>query len=66
MKKWECPCGYIYDPEEGSYENGVEPGTSWEDICQTIGSAPSAALKKRTSGKPDFSTKVLANLPYCA
>ncbi len=32
MQKWECPCGYIYDPEEGDYENGVEPGTKWEDL----------------------------------
>ena len=32
MQKWECPCGYIYDPEEGDYENGVDPGTAWEDV----------------------------------
>jgi len=32
MQKWECPCGYIYDPEEGDYENGVDPGTSWEEV----------------------------------
>ena len=32
MQKWECPCGYIYDPEEGDYENGVEPGTPWEKV----------------------------------
>ncbi|MFV0439505.1 MAG: rubredoxin [Desulfopila sp.] len=32
MQKWECPCGYIYDPEEGDYEHGVEPGTAWENL----------------------------------
>jgi len=32
MQKWECPCGYIYDPEEGDYENGVDPGTPWEKV----------------------------------
>ncbi|MBW2466010.1 MAG: rubredoxin [Deltaproteobacteria bacterium] len=32
MDKYECPCGYIYDPEEGDYENGVEPGTPFEDL----------------------------------
>lgn len=42
MKKMECPCGYIYDPAEGDYENGVEPGTAWEDVpadwvCPTCG-----------------------------
>ncbi len=42
MKKWECPCGYIYDPEEGDYENGIEPETAFEDlpdswVCPTCG-----------------------------
>jgi rubredoxin len=33
MSKYECTvCGYIYDPEEGDPENGVEPGTAFEDI----------------------------------
>jgi len=32
MEKWECPCGYIYDPAEGDYENRVPPGTSFEDL----------------------------------
>ncbi len=32
MQKWECPCGYIYDPAEGDYENGVEPNTAWENL----------------------------------
>ena len=33
MKKWECSvCGYVYDPEDGDPDNGVEPGTSFEDI----------------------------------
>ncbi|MDD3249050.1 MAG: rubredoxin [Smithellaceae bacterium] len=25
-------CGYVYDPAEGDPENGVEPGTRFEDI----------------------------------
>ena len=33
MKKYVCDlCGYIYDPEEGDPENGVEAGTAWEDV----------------------------------
>ena len=33
MKKWECQvCGYIYDPAKGDPDNGVEPGTKFEDI----------------------------------
>ena len=29
MKKYECPCGYVYDPELGDPDNGVAPGTPW-------------------------------------
>jgi rubredoxin len=32
MRKWECVCGYIYDPEKGDPANGVNPGTVWEDV----------------------------------
>ncbi len=32
MQKWECPCAYIYDPAEGDYANGVDPGTPWESV----------------------------------
>ena len=32
MKKYECPCGYVYDPVVGDPDNGIAPGTSWEDV----------------------------------
>jgi rubredoxin len=33
MKKYVCDvCGYIYDPEKGDPESGVEPGTSFDDL----------------------------------
>ena len=33
MEQYECTvCGYIYDPELGDPEGGVEPGTSFEDV----------------------------------
>ncbi len=33
MDKYECQvCGYIYDPEAGDPENGIDSGTSFEDI----------------------------------
>lgn len=32
MKKYLCPCGYVYDPEKGDPENGVAPGTPWENV----------------------------------
>ena len=33
MDKYECgPCGYVYDPEAGDPEYGIEPGTTFEDL----------------------------------
>jgi rubredoxin len=32
MQAYECPCGYIYEPEEGDIDNGIEPGTAFEDL----------------------------------
>ncbi len=33
VKKYRClVCGYEYDPEAGDPANGVEPGTSFEDL----------------------------------
>ena len=34
MEKYICSiCGYIYDPEMGDPENGVEPGTAFDDLA---------------------------------
>jgi len=33
MKKYVCVvCGYVYDPETGDPDNGVQPGTAWENV----------------------------------
>ena len=33
MDKYVCTvCGYVYDPVSGDPDNGVEPGTPFEDI----------------------------------
>jgi rubredoxin len=45
MEKYECQiCGYIYDPAVGDPDNGVEPGTSFENVpddwvCPVCGAA---------------------------
>ena len=32
-KKYMCiVCGWIYDEKEGAPEEGLEPGTKWEDV----------------------------------
>ena len=30
--KYICPCGYEYDPAVGDPDNGVAPGTPWEEL----------------------------------
>ena len=33
MAKWECIiCGWVYDEELGDPDNGVAPGTPWDDV----------------------------------
>ena len=33
MEKYICSnCGYVYDPEIGDPENGIPPGTKFEDL----------------------------------
>ncbi len=33
MDKYVCSvCGYVYDPEDGDPDSGVEPGTSFEKV----------------------------------
>jgi rubredoxin len=33
MNKYRCiPCGWEYDPAVGDPDNGIQPGTSFEDL----------------------------------
>lgn len=33
MERWVCdPCGYVYNPAEGDPDNGIAPGTAFEDL----------------------------------
>ena len=32
-KSWLCIiCGWVYDEEKGSPDDGIAPGTHWEDV----------------------------------
>ena len=32
-RKWQCAtCGFIYDEAEGWPDDGIVPGTRWEDV----------------------------------
>ncbi|GLQ91741.1 hypothetical protein GCM10007901_06910 [Dyella acidisoli] len=36
LRKWMCVvCGFIYDEAAGLPEEGLEPGTRWEDVPDT-------------------------------
>ena len=35
MKKYACPCGYVYDEAAGDPDNGVAAGTTWENVPDT-------------------------------
>ena len=38
MKKYECTmCGYIYDPEVGDEDGGIEPGVAFENLSLKTG-----------------------------
>lgn len=49
MDRYVCQvCGYVYDPEQGDPDSGIEPGTSFENlpddwVCPVCG-----------AGKDDF------------
>jgi rubredoxin len=51
MDKYVCTvCGYIYDPAKGDPDNGVAPGTSFDDlpddwVCPVCG-APKEDFEK--------------------
>lgn len=58
MDKYECPCGYVYDPAEGDPDNGIAPGTAWEDVPR-IGYAPPADWARMHSPRLNKTNKRL-------
>lgn len=47
MKRYRCEiCGYVYEPSDGEPSDGINPGTSFEDlpadyICPLCGASKS-------------------------
>ena len=49
MARWECiVCGLIYDEKEGWPDDGIAPGTKWQDVPEDW-SCPDCGV-----GKDDF------------
>ena len=52
MATWLCTiCGYVYDPEQGDPDNGVDPGTPFENVpddwvCPICGAGKDAFEKQ--------------------
>jgi len=52
VDKWECTiCGYVYDPDVGDPDNGVKPGTPFDDlpdnwVCPVCGAGKDQFVKK--------------------
>ena len=47
FKTWMCLiCGFVYDEEEGLPEEGVPPGTRWEDVPMNWTSPECGARKE--------------------
>jgi len=51
MIKYRCTiCNYIYDPQKGDPDGGIQPGTAFEDIpaswvCPVCGAAKDMFVK---------------------
>lgn len=46
-KRYMCLlCGYIYDEAQGHPEEGIEPGTAWDDIPLTWRCPDCGAMKE--------------------
>ena len=45
-------CGYTYDEELGDPDNGIDPGTSWDDLAEDF-TCPECGV-----GKDEFETDV--------
>jgi flavin reductase (DIM6/NTAB) family NADH-FMN oxidoreductase RutF/rubredoxin len=52
MDRYVCDvCGYVYDPEKGDPDNGIKPGTSFEDLpddwtCPVCGAKKNSFCKE--------------------
>ena len=57
MTKYVCTaCGYVYDPVKGDSENGIKPGTPFEEladdwVCPVCGAPKSMFVEEGTGYK---------------
>ena len=48
--KYVCDtCGYVYDPAVGDPDNGIEPGTPFEELPEDWGRLPTSRARRLLS-----------------
>ena len=58
MKQYECDlCGYVYDEAAGDPDNGIAPGTKWEDLPADL-VCPCAAPERTSSPLSEKKSRV--------
>ena len=57
--KYVCPCGYEYDPAKGDPDNGIAPGTPWEEVPEDF-ECPICGLGKDAFENEKFLTDCAA------
>ena len=65
MKKYVCDvCGYIYDPELGDPDNGINPGTAFEDLPEDW-LCPLCSVGKDQFSVTEYSEEIRERGSYC-
>ena len=62
--KYECgPCGYVYDPAEGDPDNGIAPGTAFEDLPEDW-VCPVCGASKEEFSLPELLSRIFPKTGY--
>lgn len=69
MSKYVCSvCGYVYDQAKGDPEQGIAPGTAWNDIhddwvCPLCGATKVEFIMQGEAEKPDANKTIVKSAP---
>ncbi len=62
LTKYRCiVCNYIYDPQKGDPENGIEAGTAFEDLPDTW-VCPVCGVDKNSFERINDNTEVITRI----
>jgi rubredoxin len=52
-RKYQCVCGYVYDPDVGEPDRSIEPGTPFPDLPEGYRCPKCGASKKMFAPYPN-------------